>query len=213
MHPLVLDSWWCYAHLEPPCHSLHASSLACVEQLQHDFTRAQPWQPTGKALGCTMYISHTHSPNLTQLLTHPLTCSTHPPSICPNTHTCACLPPACPPPSPNQVRDSYLLALRGLLLSSGDRLSAPVVESVGTQLRDLARLAGESVNQSVRQAGRQAASQAGTLSAALGGDTLLWCHSQLKQQHHKELEVVIVAPREWFEQRRHTSGGQLVAAW
>jgi hypothetical protein len=95
------------------------------------------------------------------------------------------------------VRDSYLLALRGLLLSSGDRLSAPVVESVGTQLRDLARLAGESVNQSVRQAASQPASQAGALSAALGADTLLlWCHSQLKQQQHKELEVVIVAPRE-----------------
>ena len=38
-----------------------------------------------------------------------------------------------------QVRDAYLTALRGLLLVSGERLSAPVVSSVGDVLRDLVK--------------------------------------------------------------------------
>ncbi|KAL6756479.1 armadillo-type protein, partial [Haematococcus lacustris] len=40
-----------------------------------------------------------------------------------------------------EVRDAYLLALRGLLLSSGERLSPAVMEALGQQLRDMARLA------------------------------------------------------------------------
>lgn len=41
-----------------------------------------------------------------------------------------------------QVRDAYLVALRGLLSSAGDRLSAPVLTSVGETLRDMSKLAG-----------------------------------------------------------------------
>ena len=50
--------------------------------------------------------------------------------------------PSLPPSPPPQVRGSYLTALKGLLLASGDRVSAPVLASVGDSLRDQIRTAG-----------------------------------------------------------------------